>query len=163
MPFEVTDLVENVRSSRRHVLKHLKDVKDDQWDWKPYTECKSLRETIVHMIVDDITARESLISGGEPDYEGVSARVNAESVGQPPDGLLARLAAAREELLRYVVSEYGNAPLDKAVSLWGGPMKLGSAIAHISSEDYYHAGQVAFIRMATDPGWDYYSAVYFGE
>ena len=30
----------------------------------------------------------------------------------------------------------------------------------ISSEDYYHAGQITFIRMATDPQWDYYRSIY---
>ena len=53
--------------------------------------------------------------------------------------------------------------MDTEVSAYGTPMKLGRAIAHLSSEDFYHAGQVAFIRIATDPSWDYYAVIYAHE
>jgi hypothetical protein len=54
-------------------------------------------------------------------------------------------------------------PLDAEVALWGTPQKLGRAIAYLTAEDFYHAGQIAFIRMASDPEWDYYACVYGGE
>jgi hypothetical protein len=46
------------------------------------------------------------------------------------------------------------------VTLWGQERKLGSALAFLTSEDYYHAGQVAFIRLATNPEWDYYGEIF---
>ena len=53
-------------------------------------------------------------------------------------------------------------PLDAEFSAFGSKMKLAAGIPHLSSEDYYHAGQVSYIRMATDPAWDYYGHVYGG-
>jgi len=67
-------------------------------------------------------------------------------------------------LLEQLVSRYADQPLDTEVSTFGSPRKLGVAIPFFSSEDYYHTGQVAFIRMASDPTWNYYAAIYgFGE
>jgi hypothetical protein len=40
---------------------------------------------------------------------------------------------------------------------------LRVAVAYLTAEDFYHAGQLAFIRMATDPGWDYFGSIYGGD
>lgn len=53
MAFDVDSLIEGVRESRRFFLKHLKGLRDDQWEWKPYPECKSIRETLAHLVSDD--------------------------------------------------------------------------------------------------------------
>ena len=37
---------------------------------------------------------------------------------------------------------------------------LPQGIAYFSSEDFYHMGQVSFIRQASDPTWNYYEAIY---
>lgn len=43
MAFDINTLVQGVRESRRYFLKHLNGLRDDQWDWKPYPQCKSIR------------------------------------------------------------------------------------------------------------------------
>ena len=68
-PVTVTDLVDAVRASRRHFWKHVDGLSDAQWDWKPYPECKSVTETLAHLVQDDRAALAALESGGEPDYE----------------------------------------------------------------------------------------------
>ncbi len=55
---------------------------------------------------------------------------------------------------------YGTSELDEKVLIWGEERELGAALAFLTSEDYYHAGQVAFIRMATNPEWDYYGEIF---
>lgn len=157
MAFGLSDLTDGVRHSRSHFLKHLKGLQPEQWTWKPYPECKSIYETVSHLVVDDRAALQALQTGGEPDYD--SFKVTAVDA----DAALAELAGSHAELLSYIESTFANAPLDTRVSAWGAMVKLGNAVSHLSSEDYYHAGQVSFVRMATDPTWDYYADIYGGE
>lgn len=157
MPYTVTDALEGVRASRRFFLRHLHNLREDQWDWKPYPECKSIRETLSHLIVDDQASLQSIETGQEPDYE--SFKVKATEV---PD-LLSELESGHRRVLELVRNRYADAPLDTEMCLWGAMMTLGRGLAYLCSEDFYHAGQVAFIRIATDPEWDYYSSIYGPE
>jgi uncharacterized damage-inducible protein DinB len=154
MPFTTAVLIEAIRHSRRHFLKHLRGLPDDQWDWKPYPECKSIRETLAHLVWIDRVALVSLETGAEPDYAAL------EEPEHDRDRLRALLEASHERLCQYLTTRYAAAPLDTEVSLYGDRQPLGRALAYFPSEDYYHSGQVAFIRMATDPGWDYYASIY---
>lgn len=153
MPYTVKDAAEGVRKSRGFFLKHLQGLKPEQWDWKPYPECKSVRETLAHLIIDDWTALESLQTQGQPNYRDYDGDTSEET-------LLATLAQSHADLVSFVESRWKDAPLDTEITLWGWPMTLGAAVSLLSAEDCYHAGQVAFVRMATDPSWDYYQAVY---
>lgn len=58
MAFTAAELIDGVRHSRRHFLKHLRGLRDDQWDWKPYPECKSIRETLAHLVWVDRIATD---------------------------------------------------------------------------------------------------------
>jgi uncharacterized damage-inducible protein DinB len=159
MAFDVEDLIAGLHKSREHFLKHLNGLREDQWEWKPYAECKSIRETLAHLIVDDRAALQALRINGEPDYD---ALISSEPVAEVP-ALLERLKTTHEELCSFIRANYASADLDTVVSAFGAPVKLASAIPYISSEDYYHSGQVGFIRIASDPAWDYYAAIYGGE
>ncbi|MDE2126140.1 MAG: DinB family protein [Armatimonadetes bacterium] len=154
MPFHLSDVVRGVRSSRKYFLRHLDGLTPAQWSWKPYPACKSVVETLAHLVTDDSAYLQSLQTGVEPTYEAL------EVAERDPGRLLQMLQESHETLLAYIEEKYADAPLDSTVTAWGSPLPLGSAVAHISSEDFYHAGQIAFIRMATDPDWDYYTAVY---
>ena len=157
MAYSITDVLEGIKKSRAFFLKHLKDVTDDQWSWKPYVECKSLNETLAHLILDDRMALYSLETGKEPDYE---ANLVAET---DKDKLIGMLHESHETLVNYIANRFKDAPLDAEAHAWGAPMKLAEAIGYLSSEDYYHSGQAGFIRMATDPTWNYYANVYGGD
>ncbi len=154
MPFTLSDLLTDVRGARRHFLKHVNGLRDDQWTWKPYPECKSVAETLAHLISVDRMALESLRTGEMPDFVAFDvAECDREQ-------LLTLLADSHAQLCAFLEERYWDAPLDLEVRLYGDPRKLGSAVAYLTSEDFYHSGQVAFIRMATDPGWDYYGQIY---
>ena len=151
-------LIEGVRASRKYFLNHIRSLKDDQWDWKPYPECKSIRETLAHLIADDRATIHMLETGRFPDFGGL---LESET---DTDKLESLLSDSHEKLCEFIKAKSSNTPLDTLVNFWEGPIPLGRAIIGISAEDYYHAGQVAFIRMATDPQWDYYKQVYgWGE
>ena len=123
---------------------------------KPYPECKSIRETLAHLIADDRASVVMLETGEFPDFDGMLEREAS------PTKLLDLLAESHDNLCAFLRGRFADTPLDSVVKFFGGPEPLGLAIAGISSEDYYHAGQVAFIRMATDPAWDYYKEIYGG-
>lgn len=154
MAFDITDLVQGMIASRAWFMKHLRGVTDDQWNWKPYPECKSIRETLQHLIVDDLAALDSLKSGVEPNYEAFT--VTETDISK----LMHQLERTHAELVGYLRDSFGDKPLDSDICVWGHNVKLGRGIPHLSSEDYYHAGQVSFIRLATDPKWNYYADLY---
>ncbi|HZO92040.1 MAG TPA: DinB family protein [Chthonomonadaceae bacterium] len=157
MAFTLDDVLNGVRASRQFFLKHLNGLREDQWDWRPGPECKTIRETLAHLITDDRAALQSLQTGEEPDYDAL----------QESERDIARLRVLLEEsftaLCAYIQGRYAGAPLDTEVCSYGGKQKLGRGVAYLSSEDFYHAGQVAMIRIATDPAWDYYASIYGGE
>src|SRR5688572_9616985 len=97
MAITLDDLLNGVRRSRRHFFKHLNGLGDDQWDWKPYPECKSIRETLAHLLVDDRAALQSLQTGEEPDYDALSA-------GEPEQDT-AKLRALLDESFETLLTE----------------------------------------------------------
>ena len=159
MAFTFEDLLESLRASRSHFHKHLAGLRDDQWDWKPYPECKSIRETLIHLVVDDRAAMDAIEKNGEPDYEALVATATADA-GSDIRHLKSLTDESFSRLLGILTAKYADAPLDTEVNVFGSLKKLGVAIPFYSSEDYYHTGQVAFIRMASDPAWNYYAAIY---
>ncbi len=157
MPLTLDDLLEGLRASRRYFLKHLNGLRPDQWDWKPYPECKNIREILAHLITDDRAAFEALKTGKTPNYDAL------QESERDPSRLRALLDESHQRICEFLTKHYANAPADREICIWGAPMKLARGVAHLSSEDFYHAGQVAFIRMATDPKWDYYGSIYGSE
>ena len=154
MAYSLDDLIDSVRQSRQHFLKHVGGLTPDQWQWKPYPECKSAAETLAHLVADDRAFLQTIQSGQEPDYE------NLQEAERDPAVLLHILATTHEQLLGYLKRTYADTPIDEEIPFHGLQMKLATAVNMISSEDYYHAGQIAYIRMATDPTWDYYATIY---
>jgi len=157
MAYTLDDAIGGVRASREHFYKHIEGVKNDQWDWQPYPQCKSIRETLAHLVIVDRGFLYTLQTGKAPE-EWDQLFPNWQPYS--PDQLRTVLLESRANLITHLESAYADVPLDKEVSLYGVPLKLGQAICGISSEDYYHAGQVAYVRMASDPTWDYYATVY---
>ena len=126
------------------------------WDWKPYPECKSIRETLAHLIADDRATIVMLKTGKFPDF-GEKMEREADQTK-----LLTLLDESHERLCVFIKERFAAVPLDTEINFWMGKAKLANAIQSISLEDYYHAGQVTFIRLATDPSWDYYANIYGG-
>lgn len=161
MAYDLTDLLAGLQSSRKFFLKHLNGLTDEQWTWKPYPECKSILETVAHLVGDDRAALDSLQSGKEPDYVGIVDAAHAEA-GDDREKAQAMLAESHTQLCDYLTTHHRGQPLDVEICVWGHMDKLAKGVAYFSSEDYYHAGQVAYIRMASDPTWDYYASIYGG-
>jgi len=154
MTYTLEDALNGLTASRRMFFKHIENLRDDQWDWHPYPNCMTIRQTLQHLITDDRAALQSLQTGKEPDYK--SLRPTEHSL----DKLMELIQESHRQLIDYLREHYSDAPLDTEICVWGWTMKLPQGIAYFSSEDYYHMGQAAFIRQATDPDWDYYEAVY---
>jgi len=154
MPYTVAEAVQSMRDAHDHFLKHLQGVREDQLDWRPNAACKTIRETLAHLTSDYRAMVLSVKTGGEPDYD--ACQVAETDLNR----LHALMAEEFANACALVSSTYTS--VDDEACVFGWKMPLGKAIPLFCSEDYYHAGQVAFIRMATDPDWDYYGAVYAG-
>jgi uncharacterized damage-inducible protein DinB len=154
MALDLDALIQGVRASRRYFLKHIQGLGDEQWDWKPYPECKTIRETLAHLVSDDRAFLEMMDKGKITDYDAFDEQERDVSA------LLILLAESHENLCRFLRARFADVPVDTEVNSFFGRVPLGTAISGISSEDYYHAGQVAFIRIATDPQWKYYASIY---
>ncbi len=160
MAYTFDDVLAGVRHSRAFFLRHLDGLTPEQWAWKPYPENKSVRDTLAHMLANDRMARATVEGRGMPaDYIGSLAEVAEEVAGDSDGELRGRLCREHDEFLASLAERFAGAGLDAEVDVWGGKGKLAERLGHLSSEDYYHAGQVAFIRLATDPGWEYYAHV----
>ncbi|MBS1705362.1 MAG: DinB family protein [Armatimonadetes bacterium] len=142
------------QASREYLLKHFAGMDGEQWHFKPFAECKSPFETLQHLVIDDLSAIESLKTGSEPDYESYKPLVGSV------DDLLGALKASHEQLLAVIANRYPNPEEGTPICIWGTQYPFRSGVAWLSSEDCYHAGQIAYIRMANDPSWDYYQAIY---
>jgi uncharacterized damage-inducible protein DinB len=160
MSVTVEDLVKSVRSSRAHFLKHIDGLTAEQWDWKPYAECKCARETLGHLIIDDLAALQSLETGKEPDYESISQQEMKPERLADLYALKSRLADSHKQLCSYILKRWADSTLDTEICVWGSMMPLATGVPYLTSEDFYHSSQIAFIRMATDPSWNYYSVIY---
>lgn len=153
MYYDASDIVARLRHARSFLLRHLDGMTDEQWAFKPYPECKSALETVAHLISDDRCALDCLRTGAEPDYASYDEPVAGKAE------MLARLAQTHAALCEHIEREYAASALDSEVCIYGETRKLGD-LSYLAAEDFYHAGQVAYARMATDPRWDYYAAVY---
>ncbi len=154
MAYTLENCIEGLEFARSHFLKHIAGFPEEHWDSKLIPDSKSVRETVQHLISDDLATLESLDTGGDPAYETLQ-------VTEPDtQALLALLAETRAKLIATLRAKYTGAPLDQEISMWGFPFKLAAGIAMMSSEDYYHAGQVTLVRTAMEPEWDYYAAVF---
>jgi uncharacterized damage-inducible protein DinB len=154
--FGVDQMIDAVDQARQGFLKHLEGVTADQAVWKPYPGCKSIAETLDHLLWSDRTLVVILQSGKEPDYTTAPVAPPSDT----SDTLKSNLAAAHDSLMSYLKVAYSNSPLDTPVNFWGHQAPLWPALAGLTNEDSYHTGQVAYIRMATDPSWDYYANIY---
>ncbi len=142
------------RYSRDYFLRHLAGLTDADWHFKPFPEVKTIAETLQHMIVDDLSALESLETGADPEYDAYEPETGT------PEQLLARLAETHAQLLQAIARRFPDPAPDTKICIWGDLKPFVSGVGWLSSEDCYHAGQVALLRMAKDPKWDYYLTVY---
>jgi uncharacterized damage-inducible protein DinB len=157
---QLEEILEGVRRSRRQFFRHVEGLTEEQALWKPYPECKSVRETLVHLIHVDRAALDSLKTGTLNAWGALVAPIDAETQSSSISELQSLLEQSHTALLDYIATAYASLSLDDPIPLWGSPTPLGRAVPYLSSEDFYHSGQVAFIRQATDPSWDYYAAIY---
>jgi len=106
--------------------------------------------------------KQALHDPSQPiDWAGYYGAVATELADIANMDLISLLRDSHSEALHALTTVTEGLPLDAPLAIFGQhPRKLGVVAASLTSEDEYHSGQVAFIRMATDPTWDYYAAMY---
>jgi hypothetical protein len=138
------EILDNLYRSQRFFRAHLNGMREGQWDWKPYPACRSVREILLHWVEvfdDGAAALRAALEEERPDVARVQSLM-------------------REAGLRYgerFRARYADTPLDSRLP---NGVAVATMLASLAAEDNYHAGQVAFIRLATDPTWDWVEAVH---
>jgi hypothetical protein len=163
MSLTLEDILADVRASHESLYRHLKGVTDVQLYWKPYPECKSIHETLAHLIAVEWSAQSMLDTGTFPDYETHQRDAIEYAVGVSLDQLVEKLKDEQVKTIEVVWTKFRGVSLDTEIQWWGYPSKLGIAASRLGNEATYHSGQIAFIRLATDPEWDYYKEIYWSE
>lgn len=156
---EAEHFIEGLQESRKLFLKHLQGMPDEAWDFKPFPACMSVTESLAHMIVNDRMAVEALKSQKEPNYDA-ARQVIAPDIPKGKDHLLTLLAKSHQELVDTLYETVVDQDEEFVICIWGWKKPAFQGIPYLSSEDFYHSGQVSFIRQAVDPDWDYYAAIY---
>ncbi len=144
MAVGLEEILGSLSWSQKFFRAHLNGIQDAQWDWKPFPACRSIREILVHWAENVSSADTALQLALE------------EAI--PEVDVVQRLM--KEASLRYVGKyrqQYANTSLDAP---YRNTITVGDVLAGLSGEDNYHAGQIAFIRLATDPTWDWVKAVH---
>lgn len=153
MLFGLNDLQDNMHGALKFFLAHLNNLQDHQWDWKPSPSCRSIREILRHLCetYQDKAELEAELDLPVPEVCRVQALFEA---------------AARQDY-EALLQRYAAIPLHAEVSLPGGDwflereqVKAGTLLARRAWEECYHTGQVALLRLATDPEWDLEATVY---
>jgi hypothetical protein len=147
------DLLDNMRGALRLLLAHLNGLRPHQWDWTPSLACRSIRDILLHMS-EIFEGKDDLVrelSTPVPDVARVQALFEAAAEGD-------------YERLRL---RYLETPLDTDMVVEGSDfflgreqVRAGTLLARRAWEECYHAGQVVYIRLATDPDWDQEGEVY---
>ena len=150
---ELDDLLDTMHGALRFFLAHLNNLREDQWDWKPFPACRSIREILCHLCETyaDKAALEEELAQPLPHIAKVQALFEA---------------AARADYAR-LCERYAGVPLETEVPIAGGDwflkreaVRVAALLMRRSWEECYHTGQVVFIRLATDPDWDQEEEVY---
>lgn len=138
------EVMDNFYRTQRFFRSHLNGMLAEQWDWKPFPACRSIREILLHwaeIFAADDMALETSLKTAVPDVAAVQALM-------------------KEAGLRFGTefsAPYADSPLDTRLP---NGVAVGTALASMAGEDNYHAGQIAFIRLATEPDWDWVQAVH---
>ena len=151
--YSIIDLLDNMEGALRFFLTHLNGLRDYQWDWRPSLACRSIRDILLHLseTYEDKDALREELTRSVPDVGRVQA--------------LCEVGAKNDfEKLR---AKYADTPLDFEVGVVGGDLFLGRSTVRVGTllarrawEECYHTGQVAYIRLATDPDWNLDQEVY---
>jgi hypothetical protein len=138
------EVMDNLYRSQRFFRAHLNGILAEQWDWKPFPSCRSIREILLHwaeIFAADDAALETGLKAAVPDVASVQALMKE-----------AGLRFGRGFSAPYVDSAMETRLPNGAA--------VGTVLASLAGEDNYHAGQIAFIRLATEPAWDWVQAVH---
>ena len=144
MAIGLEEVMENLYRTQRFFRAHLNGMQPEQWDWKPFPACRSVREILLHW-AEIFAADDAALTAGL-----TAAFPNVASVQE----------LMKEAGLRFGTgfsAQYAECGLDSRLP---NGVAVGTALASLAGEDNYHAGQIAFIRLATEPDWNWVQAVH---
>ena len=120
MAIGLNEILVNFTHSQQFFRAHLNGITEDQWDWKPYPACRSIREILLHwadLFSPGETALQAALKPAVPEIAAVQGFMKEAG---------ARFATKYRE-------QYADSAMD---SLFPNGAALGTMLAGFSAEDY---------------------------
>ena len=134
---KIDDLTLGLRTSREFLLRHLKEMPAEAWDSRLAGTPRSVREIVEHLLEED--SEWIVLLGGEK----LSLHASPES-----------LRASNEALLELLQRQWADRADEAFLILTGDGKGMPQGVTYRQIEDYYHSGQIAWLRLALQPGWE---------
>lgn len=111
-------------------------MSEEALDFRMAGAQRSAREIVAHLLEEDAECIE-LLGGGR-----LALRATQDS-----------LRTSNEALLNLLQKEWASRADEAFSILTGGGQGMVQAVTYRQIEDYYHSGQIAWLRLAVDPDW----------
>ena len=141
-----TDLALALAASREFLLRQIRGLSFEDCAAKPRGALRSIEEIVEHMLANDAFCM---------------AKLDAEPFEDEPDqSAAARLTRSGMALTQVIRQKWAGNEHAALLRLAGGGAGIARGVAYIQIEDFYHAGQVCWIRLVLHPDWDSDEATY---
>lgn len=125
-----------INDSGQQVVKIFENLPPDSWDQKPAPEGMTIRAMAQHLC-ECYYAYSEMAQGRTYDWGSYAVEVT-----EPAD-LVALVLSLRSEAAK--------------IALDGSDKAMKDSLEFLCLHDAYHIGQIALIRIRTEPNWDPYS------
>lgn len=133
-------ILERMRRVRAELLETLKEVKAEEFDWKPRPDMKSVKDMLKECGAVEAVIVSLVRDGKAPDFEGAVAWS-----GEDLEAILSDLQRIREETERFLET-CPEEKLDATFEAGGRKLEGEEFLRFIPMHEYYHLGQIIYNR-----------------
>jgi hypothetical protein len=135
-----TDLAMALAASREFLVRQVRGLSSAECDYLVTGMRQTINQIVDHMLANDAFCMDKL--GAQPYVDDPSLSA---------DQRLTRSGLALQQEIRRNWSDKEDEAL---LRLAGGGEGIAKGVSYIQIEDFYHAGQACWIRLALQPEWD---------
>lgn len=135
-----TDLAMALAASREFLVRQVRGLTASECDYLVPGMRATVNQIVEHMIANDAFCMDKL--GG------------AKWIDDPSLSAEQRLSRSGMALQQEIRANWSHKQEEALLRLAGGGEGIAKGVSYIQIEDFYHAGQVCWIRLAIQPDWD---------
>lgn len=134
------DLAMALAASREFLVRQVRGLSPAECDYLVTGMRATVNQIVEHMLANDAFCLDKLGGTAWPDDPTL-----------PADQRLSRSGMALQQEIR---ANWADKQDEALLRLAGGGEGIAKGVSYIQIEDFYHAGQVCWIRLALQPDWD---------